>query len=29
MDEAAANNAKRDEMKDYVDEMVNTLRAAQ
>ncbi len=29
MDEAAVDDAKRDEMKGYVDEMVNTLRAAQ
>lgn len=29
MDEAAADDAKRAEMKGYVDEMVNTVRAAQ
>ena len=29
MDESAADDAKRAEMKDYVDEMVNTVRAAQ
>lgn len=29
MDEAAADDAKRADMKGYVDEMVNTVRAAQ